>query len=56
MILIMSMLKVLTIIPVSSLIILESGMVHYKNCIGLNDIITKRGQNGMIYYKKSYGP
>ena len=35
----------------SSFASLKSGMVHYKNRIGLNGIITKRGKNGMVDYK-----
>ena len=31
----------------SSFVSLEIGIVHYKNCIGLNDFINKRGQKGM---------
>ena len=33
----------------------ESGMVHYKNHICHNDIITKRGQNGIEDYKNHIG-
>ena len=31
---------------------IESGMVHFKNRIGveLDDIITKRGESGMVDY------
>ena len=39
----------------SSLLSLERLMVHYKNHISLIDIITKRGQNGMVDYKNHFG-
>ena len=29
---------------------IESGMVHFKNRIGVGDIITKRGESGMVDY------
>ncbi len=34
----------------SSFASIESGMVHYKNHIDHDDIITKRGENGIIDY------
>ena len=34
----------------SSFASLESGMVHFKNPISLDDIITKRGESGMVDY------
>ena len=39
----------------SSFVALESGMVHYKNRIALDYIITKTGKNGMIDYKNYSG-
>ena len=34
---------------------LERKMVHYKKHISLIDIITKRGQNGMVDYQNHFG-
>ena len=39
----------------SSFVSLESGMVHYKNRIALDYIISKTGKNGMIDYKNYSG-
>ena len=39
----------------SSFASLESGMVHFKNRIGIDDIITKRGKIGMVDYKNHIG-
>ena len=39
----------------SSFASIESGMVHFKNRIGIDDIITKRGKNGMVDYKNHIG-
>ena len=34
----------------SSFASLESGMIHFKNRIGVDDIFTKRGESGMVDY------
>ncbi len=34
---------------------LEIGMVHFKNRIGIDDIITKRGKIGIVDYKNHIG-
>ena len=34
----------------SSYVSIENGMVDYKNHIGHDDIITKRGENGIITF------
>ena len=39
----------------SSFVALESGIVHYKNRISLDDIITKKGKIGMVDYKNHFG-
>ena len=39
----------------SSFASLESGMVHFKNRISIDDIITKRGKIGMVDYKNHIG-
>ena len=33
----------------------KSGMVHFKNRIGIDDIITKRGKIWMVDYKNHIG-
>ena len=39
----------------SSFTSLESRIVHFKNRIGIDDIITKRGKIGMVDYKNHIG-
>ena len=39
----------------SSFASLESRMVHFKNRIGIDDVITKRGKIGMVDYKNHIG-